>query len=524
MQIVKIPTLGGNEDSATVHWLVEDKKSLRVGEPFCSLITSKANFELQAEAAGFIHLLCDNEANLIYDTVIAVITDSADADKAQLKALANPPKLEAGGERKWSKKAEILAKSKGIDIATIKPTGEIVSVADVEKAIAEQEASFQNQSLFRRLIRGIDLQDVSLPEGVDDDESGKVSEDFYQLLRKDPAAFAQLDSSEKLERYRSAGAVIGEGVVFAPGAFVNARQVIIGDGCFFGKDTRLHCRDKFVAGSLCRFGSEIIADCRMIVFGLNVFCSPQFSIGAGGGSNDPWAIITVGDECFLGEELVLNTCRPILIGREVFVTRRAMLMTHNIGHSVLDGFENRFAPIVVEDRALVGLACVVYAGTRIGKEAIVGSNSYVAFSVPKGKLAMGVPAKVVGESSSKPTRGEKRAIADRIVEEFRVHLHELGVSVIPSPNGFAIESDGRTYAVAFHEAVSSEIVVEADESVIWTLNNSLSEARPNQAIFDLQERKILGSGGILYETSREFLRKRGLKFTPTPWRYNGGFI
>ena len=41
---------------------------------------------------------------------------------------------------------------------------------------------------------------------------------------------------------------------------------------------------------------------------------------------------------------------------------RSLIVTHNIGHSVLEGFENRFAPVVLEDRAQVGLGAVLYAG------------------------------------------------------------------------------------------------------------------------------------------------------------------
>ena len=73
---------------------------------------------------------------------------------------------------------------------------------------------------------------------------------------------------------------------------------------------------------------------------------------------------------------------------------RSMIVTHNIGHSVLEGFENRFAPVVLEDRAQVGLGAVVYAGCRIGAEAIVASNSYVVATSPPGAFAIGVPARV----------------------------------------------------------------------------------------------------------------------------------
>ena len=81
----------------------------------------------------------------------------------------------------------------------------------------------------------------------------------------------------------------------------------------------------------------------------------------------------------------------MLIGREAFVTMRSVLVTHNIGHSLLEGFENRFAGIVLEDRAQIGVGAVVYAGCRIGREAIVGSNSYVVADIPAGQLAVGVP-------------------------------------------------------------------------------------------------------------------------------------
>ena len=75
----------------------------------------------------------------------------------------------------------------------------------------------------------------------------------------------------------------------------------------------------------------------------------------GGGARDPWGTFAAGDLLFLGDEAFVNPCRPVLIGREVFLTMRSVIVTHNIGHSVLEGFENRFAPVVLEDRAQVGI-------------------------------------------------------------------------------------------------------------------------------------------------------------------------
>ena len=62
---------------------------------------------------------------------------------------------------------------------------------------------------------------------------------------------------------------------------------------------------------------------------------------------------------------MLNTCRPILIGRNVFITNRSIILTHNVGHSYIDGYENRFAPVLLEDYSQVGIASVLYAGARV---------------------------------------------------------------------------------------------------------------------------------------------------------------
>ena len=90
-----------------------------------------------------------------------------------------------------------------------------------------------------------------------------------------------------------------------------------------------------------------------------------------------------------------------------------MIVTHNIGHSVLEGFENRFAPVVLEDRSQVGLGAVLYAGSRIGAEAIVASNSYVVGEIPAGAFAIGVPAKATGSSSHKLSDARRLELARR---------------------------------------------------------------------------------------------------------------
>src|SRR5206468_8795402 len=140
--------------------------------------------------------------------------------------------------------------------------------------------------------------------------------------------------------------------------------------------------------------------------------------------------------------------------------------------SVLEGFENRFAGIVLEDRAQVGLGAVVYAGCRIGREAIVASNSYVVADVPAGMLAVGVPAKVAGPASRAVPRARQVSLARRILDELHETLVLRGshVESLAGAEGIAVEGAGR---VLFLESAAGGDIEPGDgETVVLTLGLS----------------------------------------------------
>ena len=237
----------------------------------------------------------------------------------------------------------------------------------------------------------------------------------------------------------------------------------------------------------------------------------------GGGHRDPWATLVVGDLAFVGDEAFVNVCRPVLIGREVFLTMRSIIVTHNIGHSVLEGFENRFAPVVLEDRSQVGLGAVLYAGARVGAEAIVASNSYVVGDIPAGAFAIGVPAKATGSSSHKLSDSRRADLARRMIDD----LHELLVlrghaaSAI-ADDGFEIEGTRVTFTESFRGGIDAPAVVLALDV--------RGDVPDGVAVIDLLGRHVHGTGGVVLDSVREFCRKRGIKLEPGPWSYPGGLI
>ena len=268
------------------------------------------------------------------------------------------------------------------------------------------------------------------------------------------------------------------------------------DGVEIGDDGLVDCDEVFAVGALTSFGPRLDVQCRRAFIGVNGYFGRDVRVG-GGGRRDPWATLAVGDLAFVGDEAFINPCRPVVIGREVFVTMRSMLVTHNIGHSVLEGFENRFAPIVLEDRAQVGLGTVVYAGCRLGREAIVASNSYVVSDIPAGQLAIGVPAKAVGVSARPVPRARQPQLVRRLLDDFRELLELRGVEVeAGSDHAVSVRADGKISRVLFVEKVDGKFELpEADGEVVVLTLDMAGEPPAGCAVLDLLARRVHGSGG-----------------------------
>jgi acetyltransferase-like isoleucine patch superfamily enzyme len=311
--------------------------------------------------------------------------------------------------------------------------------------------------------------------------------------------------------------VLGEGVLVA------APRVLIGDGVSIGDGGTVECLEVAAFGPLTQFGPGLDLRCRRAYVGAGVWAGRNVRIG-GGGHRDPWAVLTLGDLAFVGEEAFVNVCRPVLIGREVFLTMRSIVVTHNVGHSVLEGYENRFAPVVLEDRSQIGMGTVVYAGCRVREGAIVASSSYVVSDIPAGKLAIGVPAKVAGEARRQLDGRRQTELGRRMLDELRELLEARGVPVSDLDTGFSVGHDGVETAVVFVPRLASAAELADGETVALTLEYGGGEPPAGTAVLDLLARRVHGGGGIVLESVREFCRKRGIRFEPGPWRYPGGLI
>ena len=518
-----------SESALLAEWLVEDRAAVRKGNPLCIVETSKASVELESPGDGTLVQLVPAGVDVELGSRIALVAQSPEelaAAETTKAAEASPPA--AAGEsavRNATRKAVELAERLGVDLARIDKVG-FITAEDVEAVVAAAEAPPSSQP--DPVLAGLSTTNVTLPAVFGSGENdGVLDEGFLASLRAEPEAFAKLSSDEKCEAYRRHGAQIGEGITFGAGAAVVAPRIVLEDGVALADGASIHCEEVFAAGELARLGPSFRLACRRAFIGAGTWTGARIVIG-GGGHRDPWATFVIGELGFIGDEAFINICRPVLIGAEAFVTMRSVLLTHNVGHSLLDGFENRFAGIVLEDRAQIGVGAVVYPGCRVGREAIVASNSYVVSDVAARTLAIGVPARAAGAASRQLTRPRQVALARRMMDELEELLSLRGVELEPFRDGDAagielVGPEGPARVVFVETLDVSSVPAGGGETVILTLE--LAGPPPEGcAVLDLLERRVFGSGGVVLDSVREFCRKRGIRFEPRAWRYGGGLV
>jgi acetyltransferase-like isoleucine patch superfamily enzyme/glycine cleavage system H lipoate-binding protein len=518
LEIVLTREDANTEFALLAEWLVEDRTEVNQGQPVCVVETTKATVEIESPGAGTLVQLYAEDVEVELGKTIAYVAESADElASVDVAERERPLPKAAVGDRQATRKAMELAELHGIDLGEIEKRG-FITEKDIEALISRRKASESPEP--GPVLSGLSTEGVSLPASFDLDASvGALEPAFLDSVRAEPDSFRALAPDEKVRALREHGALVGDGVELGDGTLVIAPRVVIEEGVRVGSRGTVVCDEVVAIGELTQFGPDLELRCRRAFVGSGIWAGRSIRFG-GGGHRDPWATLAVGDLAFVGDEAFVNVCRPVLIGREVFLTMRSMIVTHNIGHSVLEGFENRFAPVVLEDRSQVGLGAVLYAGCRVGAEAIVASSSYVVGDIPAGAFAIGVPAKVTGSSSHTLSDARRLELARRMIDDLHELLalrgHDVSAIADGDPRGFDVEGTQVSFTPVFRGDT-------AGPTVVLTLEVR-GDVPDGVAVLDLVARRVHGSGDAVLESVREFCRKRGIRFEPGPWRYPGGLL
>jgi acetyltransferase-like isoleucine patch superfamily enzyme len=109
--------------------------------------------------------------------------------------------------------------------------------------------------------------------------------------------------------------------------------------------------------------------------------------------------LTVGNDCFLGGECLLDLAEGICLEDQVTLAERVLILTHtNVGyrdHPLQRHFPPIAAPVTIGRGSFIGANVTVLPGVRIGEGSFVAAGSVVTADVPAHTLVAGIPAKAL---------------------------------------------------------------------------------------------------------------------------------
>jgi len=127
----------------------------------------------------------------------------------------------------------------------------------------------------------------------------------------------------------------------------------------------------------------------------------QVWIQATGTLDDPGVGLEIGEGTYIGPRCVLGAGGGLTIGRHVTMGAAIHLLAEN------HAFDDPARPIgeqgvtrrgiAIEDDAWIGNAAIVLDGVRIGRGAVIGAGAVVTRNVPPLGIAVGNPARVIGQ-------------------------------------------------------------------------------------------------------------------------------
>lgn len=115
-------------------------------------------------------------------------------------------------------------------------------------------------------------------------------------------------------------------------------------------------------------------------------------------NNEP--VITVGNNCNIGQRLSLLAGGKITIGDNVLIASDVLITSEN--HSIDPEDEKyykdqplRCADVEIKEGCWIGEKVSILPGVSIGKKSVIGAGSVVTKSIPDYCIAVGSPARVI---------------------------------------------------------------------------------------------------------------------------------
>lgn len=103
-------------------------------------------------------------------------------------------------------------------------------------------------------------------------------------------------------------------------------------------------------------------------------------------------LVSIGDECTLNRDILINGRGAVAIGSRVRIAARVIINTEQFDYV---SREHRSEPVTIKDGAWIGMGALIHPGVAIGEGAAVGGGSVVLQDVPPYTLVFGNPARAM---------------------------------------------------------------------------------------------------------------------------------
>ncbi len=109
--------------------------------------------------------------------------------------------------------------------------------------------------------------------------------------------------------------------------------------------------------------------------------------------------LQIGSNVYVAPWVLIDPIAAYLIsiGDGSRLAPRAHVLAHDATSREALGY-TRLAPVRIGNRVFVGADTLILPGVTIGDDSVIGAGSLVSSDIPAGSLAVGRPAKVIGNS------------------------------------------------------------------------------------------------------------------------------
>jgi acetyltransferase-like isoleucine patch superfamily enzyme len=108
----------------------------------------------------------------------------------------------------------------------------------------------------------------------------------------------------------------------------------------------------------------------------------------------------IGEGTWIGAFTVIDGSGGLTIGKGCDISSGVQIYTHSSARRCVSGRAYGKVdrkPVQIGDRVFIGANATILMGVTIGDGAVIGAGAVVTRDVPAGKMATGVPARVVAD-------------------------------------------------------------------------------------------------------------------------------